>query len=108
MFAGIEPGNVSCGEGWKLILERLCATIAALELPELRVVQIKQKLGELRFYVTGITEDAHDAVAVAQLEALATCEECGAVKGTHGAQPRPYTDWLGALCERCRDVRASS
>jgi hypothetical protein len=53
-------GYPNCEEGWRDLVERCCARIetALAEGGALRVVQIKQKFGALRFYWSGHLPDA--------------------------------------------------
>jgi hypothetical protein len=60
--------GIQCPDEWHGALDELCAAITAID-PEGRVVarQVKEKCGELRFYVAGGNDDVHaliwDAVA---------------------------------------------
>lgn len=101
MFEGIGRYDFSCGEGWKSIIARLCTTIAAFDLPELRVVQIKQKLGELRFYVRGGNEAVDDAINTAAAEAERTCEACGALGVNDRHAARGDSGPTKTLCAGC-------
>src|ERR1700726_3562021 len=78
-------GYPTCEEGWRDLLERCCARIEAAlaEGGALRVVQIKQKFGALRFYWSGGLPDAakvkvDEAIALAAARSACTCEICGA------------------------------
>ena len=89
-----------CGPGWYPLLGRLSADLAAIirqdRLTDFRVVQVKEKFGELRFYVKGANERALIRITEAMREAETTCERCSA-PGCIGA-----TDgWLSVLCDRC-------
>lgn len=72
----------SCGDGWFLIINELCAEIQAavtagrIEQPV--AVQVKEKFGELRFYLRGSSEEAERLVDEAERRSLETCEICGA------------------------------
>ena len=105
MFEGIERYNFSCGEGWRPILEGLCASIAAMNLPELRVVQIKEKFGGLRFYVHNANSAVHAAIDAAEREAAKICEECGAPGVSDPRMGHGYSGWIKTLCAGCRAAR---
>lgn len=72
------------GDGWFNILWRLCADpepmVAELEKEtgeRFEAVQVKQKLGTLRFYVSHHTDAIDERIAEAQGESSRTCEVCG-------------------------------
>lgn len=66
------------GPGWAPIVERLCRDLHATEAGMPRVIQIKQKLGGLRFYVEGLLTDEQEMfVNHACEQASKTCERCG-------------------------------
>lgn len=97
LFKDIHPCNFGCGEGWKTIINDLCTQIKALGLPNLRVVQIKEKFGGLRFYVDGADNAVYDLIAEAEKKASQTCELCGAPgKEREGG-------WYATMCAPCRD-----
>lgn len=77
-------GYPTCDEGWRDLLERLCARIEAAlaEGETFRVLQIKEKFAGLRFYwdgkVSAETEaQIHEAIALAEARSECTCETCG-------------------------------
>jgi hypothetical protein len=73
-----------CGDGWFNILWGLCVELEPL-VAELEretgerfsVVQVKEKFGTLRFYVSQHTGAIDERIEAAALEALRTCEVCG-------------------------------
>ena len=80
LFQGILPYHIACGEGWSGLLTQLCGRLDALALPDLKVVQIKEKFGGLRFYVEGGngSEEVYALIQQAEAKAYLTCEACGA------------------------------
>jgi hypothetical protein len=93
-------GYPNCEEGWRDLLERCCARIEAAlaEGGALRVLQIKEKFGALRFYWSGDLPDAakakvDEAIALAVARSACTCEICG-------AEGRLYNrdGWLATAC----------
>jgi len=84
-----RPYVFCCGEGWLPLIERLSGQIEA-EIVRLRdeegiveqhlpvAVQIKEKLGSLRFYVRGQNDTISAAIHATYAEADHTCEYCGA------------------------------
>lgn len=82
LFWGFEVGD-----GWRVILSDLLAEIAAVigdpdAHPDFKISQIKEKYGELRFYIRAVPAAQADAIDAAVLRAEArsrlTCETCGA------------------------------
>ena len=78
------PFGFQCGDGWIRILWRLCVDLEPLvtELEEengerFEVVQVKEKLGTLRFYVSHHSDAINERIEEAQKEASRTCEVCG-------------------------------
>jgi hypothetical protein len=96
-----------CEDGWFPLLLRLSTAIQA-ELdtrpePDFRFAQVKQKLGELRIYHTGTTnERISQLIERARAEARTTCETCGATP----AEVRAVSGRMQCLCETHRQ-RAS-
>lgn len=64
-----------CGPGWKSIIDPL---IEQSDKEGVTVGQIKEKYGELRFYVDGSESDKlADMIAQAEIDSRKTCEMCG-------------------------------
>lgn len=90
-----------CNDGWTSILVKLLdvleSEIAAMpeaEQPKYRVVQIKEKFGMLRVYMSGIGSlRMQQAIRFAEEESAVTCELCG--KPGKIVSPR---HWLIARC----------
>jgi hypothetical protein len=78
-------GYPTCRGGWRDLLERLSTRIEAAIAEgggSLRVLQIKEKFGTLRFYWRGELSDesrmkVENAIALAEARSACTCEECG-------------------------------
>lgn len=95
LFRDIESCDFAVELGWKAIIEDLCLDLDAMCIPSLRVVQVKEKFGGLRFYVTGADENplVHDRIYMAEVLAATTCERCG--------QPGKPGQFLMTLCHSC-------
>ncbi len=97
----LMPFGFQHGDGWFNILWRLCAYLELL-VTELEretgehfaVVQVKEKLGALRFYVSHHTDAIDDRIAEAQLESSRTCEVCG-----QPGRQREAGGWVRAVCD---------
>lgn len=73
------------GDGWfplvRTLSERLEAEISGLpenKRHKYRAVQVKQKFGALRFYMTRSTDEMQDLIDAAEEESASVCETCGA------------------------------
>ena len=69
--------GIGVGEGWFDILDELLTGLEKLNLPDLRVVQVKEKFGTLRFYVNGANGEAYKLIDRAEHRSEITCEACG-------------------------------
>ena len=93
-----------CGDGWYDIIYRLCERIeplvAALDDGGLtfEVLQVKEKLGGLRFYVEGSNDEIEAAIDSASELSILTCEVCG----NPGSLEEDATGWWKTLCASCR------
>ena len=93
-----EDAKHMVGKGWAKIIDML---YDELPIPKkLQVWQVKQKVGELRFYVSSATKDEYAIINNATKLSRITCEDCGkpAKVKTLGAY------WLVCLCDDCFDV----
>ena len=95
-------GGIACGEGWWPIIETLCGIINGHikwkntdteVVPQVVVMQIKEKFGGLRFYYEGGDEQIRGMVYMAEALADKICEDCGApaTKKTSG--------WIKTVCD---------
>ena len=92
-----------CGEGWEPLLRRAAEKLEALnntlENPDdyVRVSQIKEKYGTLRFYVGSVPSRIADEVDKITHEAEeaseVTCEQCGKPGQLRGGS------WVYVACE---------
>lgn len=98
------PMNMTCmcwgfpGDGWfGLLLEASLAIEAILvQLPEGQrpsAVQVKEKYGTLRFYMTGYNDEIDVIIRRAEQRSAVECEECGA------AAKRRGDGWIKTLCD---------
>ncbi len=97
----------AAGDGWEPLIRRLAEKLEPIAREsDLRAVQVKEKFGELRFYVrsadgarvlpVAISETVRTAINAAEEESRRTCEHCGAA-GSY----RNFKGWLMVLCEAC-------
>lgn len=106
-----------CGQGWFDIIDDLCKKLQHLsDISGVQIiaVQVKEKFGTLRFYITTdsssikegvdasiIRDLAEDAVSSATNQTQSTCEVCG----EYGKLISTETKWLKTLCDKCNKER---
>lgn len=97
------------GDGWLPLIEDLCAAIQQRvdyqkkkdpTFRQVEVLQVKEKFGSLRFYISGGDEHIHGMIEMAERVSARTCEECGAPGKMNGK------GWLRVRCEPCEAKRA--
>jgi hypothetical protein len=88
--------------GWYDIIKELSIGIENLndtiytEEP-VEAVQVKEKFGGLRFYVSRYDYDVETLIQKAELKADSTCEYCGKVGELR------QTGWVKTMCDGCFD-----
>ena len=87
-----------CGDGWFRLIDQLSSDITAIDNLDgttTIAVQVKEKYGGLRFYVSGGTEAVFEAIDKAEDLSLKTCEVCG--------EPGTIRDgsWVYTMCDKC-------
>ncbi len=93
-----------CEDGWFDLLYSLCERLAPLvaELnatlhgERFEVMQVKQKMGGVRFYTSHHTPAIDTVIEDAQRESLRTCEHCGGA-----GILRNNAGFLVTLCDAC-------
>lgn len=97
-YKPLTPGGerFECFDGWFGIISDLCERLEKLKLPNLKVRQVKQKLGSLRFYVDGANVKAMWLIDHAESLSEITCERCGQVGNLETRKLRFQT-----LCLSC-------
>jgi hypothetical protein len=88
-----------CGDGWFPLIDTLCHTIQNYvdnnSKPQPIVVQVKEKLGTLRFYADNTDRLIDGMIWLAEAISARTCEVCG--------QPGKLNTegWHTVRCEAC-------
>jgi hypothetical protein len=99
------PRGFQCGDGWFDVIHGLCERLEPFVIKpnatlgvdaHFAVLQIKQKFGGLRFYVTHHTTAIDNEIDRAHLKSLRTCENCG-----RRGVLRNKDGYLTTLCEGC-------
>lgn len=86
-----------CGDGWFELIKELSEKLEPLGVEAL---QVKEKWGTLRFYLTNATDEAWDLVEAAEEASESICEECGAP-----GKMRDEHLWVLTLCDQCDKER---
>ena len=105
----LMPFGFECGDGWFNLIDRLSDEIEKecqrlLREEELKekdlpiAVQVKEKFGTLRFYMSYSTAEIEQMICKAENESNNTCERCGA-PGTLNTE-----GWWSVRCEKCRST----
>lgn len=98
-----------CGSGWWALLDQLCRQIQHwqewqqkrnAEFVPVKITQVKEKFGTLRFYYTGGDDYVSGLVAMAEAMSATICETCGN-PGTTASTG----GWLATLCEKHHQQR---
>jgi len=94
LYKGFQ--GFQCRDGWYDILFDLSVDLCWLTLEDIsfRAVQVKEKFGGLRFYVTHETKEVTEAIREAEDRCGETCEWCG-----KPGQPTKDHRWFLTLCE---------
>lgn len=93
-------------DGWRIAFgEQFCADIQH-ELDKLkpetaadfRIIQTKEKFGQLRFYTNWVTESLDEVIRRYENLSERTCIKCGA------PATKITTGWITPLCDKCAEV----
>lgn len=95
-----------CGDGWFDILlkasieiEKKIQTYPKEERENIVALQVKEKYGTLRFYISYYTEELDEIIQRSESQSVCTCETCGKPGKLRGSF------WLYTACdEHTRDV----
>ena len=79
-----ELFGVECGDGWKGLLKPIFDYIEKYNSEHTKnpivIEQVKEKFGQLRFYVNFETEELSKLIEDAECDSWETCELCGSKK----------------------------
>ena len=90
-----------CGDGWFETVWRLCVDLEPM-VPKVeqergesfKVLQVREKFGRLRFYVSHYADATNERIFQAVKEAFHTCEVCG-----QRGQQFDRGDWVRVRCD---------
>jgi hypothetical protein len=102
--------TIECGPGWYALVARLARRLEAQieRLPrtsqrQVFCVQVKEKFGGLRFYMSATTTSMRATIDRATEESFHVCEDCG-----HPGKPRRRRGWVATLCDDHAKTRLGS
>ncbi len=95
-----NPIEFECGLGWIILIRNLSLKIEdilqkRLDDQEIYAVQVKEKFGSLRFYMSALIEDIYSLIQEAEALSAQTCESCGAPGKMRD------TSWYQVRCDEC-------
>jgi len=92
--------GLECEKGWFWLLDNLCSCIQDYidnnNKPQIEVVQVKEKFGMLRFYISGADDMVYGMISLAESLSYRTCESCGAVSNIIHTK-----GWIRTICKSC-------
>jgi hypothetical protein len=102
------PFGLECGDGWYKIIDALCQSIqnhvdsdyqGCLVTGQVEALQVKEKFGGLRFYISGGDGRVYGMIEMAETLSRMTCEHCGKDGKVRGK------GWIYTLCDECNEKR---
>ena len=105
---------IDIGPGWENLIVKLCEEIVNTIKDtgvEIDILQIKEKFGTLRFYITrnqkALNEDnkyilslVNSLISEAEDQSGRVCETCGSTKNVKTEECRNY--YIKTLCKQCK------
>ena len=80
LMAPFAYWGFECNDGWYELIDELCADLQTLTdqgHPQLKMMQVKEKFGALRFNAPGGSDAQKSLIRAAQQKSLTICELCG-------------------------------
>lgn len=95
-----EPSEIDCGDGWFEMIKKLCEKLKKFDMPNFKIVQIRERFGRLWLVLENVPE-ANYAVIMSLLDeaeaaSAKICENCG----KPGKQKRTRHVTL-TMCDNC-------
>ena len=94
----LMPFGFECGDGWFDLIWKLCEDIEATN-EKVLALQVKEKFGGLRFYVTTGSNKVLDLINEAEAKSMTICERCGKLGILH------QQGWWHTICDECEEKR---
>jgi len=89
------------GPGWHPLIKDALSKLEALGNAKLAVLQVKEKFGGLRIYLSLHSDETDAIIKAAEEEARKTCEDCGSKENVELCGD----GWLRTLCNPCEEKR---
>ena len=100
--------GIACNDGWYNLLDVLCGNIqnhlqnlnrgkVADQQLVCEAVQVKEKYGGLRFYITGGDDYIKGLIGMTESMSYKTCSVCG-----NKSNPSKGRGWIYTLCSHCK------
>jgi len=89
-----------CGDGWFDLIYKLSQKIS-MQFPDVKAVQVKEKYGGLRFYVSSAPDQIFDLIEEYEKTSLTVCEQCGSSTG----KQQSNGSWVFTRCSKCWEER---
>jgi hypothetical protein len=96
-----ERFGFECSDGWSKIIEPIADYLEKYNSSnpdKVRIAQVKEKFGGLRFYCHGGDAKLGKLIRKAEEESYSVCEECG----EEASQVKVNKIWIRTLCEAHR------
>jgi hypothetical protein len=95
--------GIECGDGWYWLLDGLMSSIYNYQKWNkkegedfIRIKQIKEKFGGLRFYIEGGNDKIHGMIWLAEHQSYMICEYCGTTEDVGRT-----SGWISVCCKNC-------
>ena len=92
MNTSYDMFGVECGPGWRKLIEPL---FEQARKEGVDVLQVKEKFGGLRFYVSSASQEFNDMIDQAEHDSFEVCEQCG----EPGYKDNDGGYWIRTLCD---------
>jgi len=98
------PTPCSHGDGWFDLIYRICEEIDGFykvnkaDINNLRILQIKEKYGGLRFYIGSYIDEEQNIIDFYEEKSYHVCELCG-----KEGKLRIKNGWYTTVCDECKD-----
>ncbi len=94
--------GIQTGDGWFWLIDNLCEELNKYKIQNkvpIKAFQVKEKFGELRFYIIEGIREQYAIIEFAMALSLFICEECGSTKNVK----QRGTSYIKTLCEECEN-----
>jgi hypothetical protein len=88
-----------CGDGWFDLIYKLSTNISKID-PTCEAVQVKEKFGGLRFYISKGNNELYELINNAEKESFKTCEICGNPGILYNKD-----NWMIIRCEDHKEIK---